>query len=137
MLTRRKIALQVSALLTACLPVHSQAQERRRFYRIYFRWNSAVLRPNMQKLVFEAAKYATYYNSSRIAITGYTDTSMSDAESMNISIRMAQAVADELVKHGVARNILIVQGMGEKDLLDMTPDGVIKSRNRRVEIAIQ
>ena len=137
MLTRRKIALQVSALLTACLPVHSQAQERRRFYRIYFRWNSAVLRPSMQKLVFQAAQYATYYNSSRIAIIGYTDTSMSDAESMDISIRMAQSVADELVKHGVARDILIVQGKGEENLSEETADGVIKSRNRRVEISIQ
>jgi outer membrane protein OmpA-like peptidoglycan-associated protein len=137
MLTRRKILVQVSAFLMACLPLNGQAQERGRSYRIYFRWNSAVLRPSMQKLVFQAAQYATYYNSSRIAIIGYTDTSMSDAESMDISIRMAQSVADELVKHGVARDILIVQGKGEENLSEETADGVIKSRNRRVEISIQ
>jgi outer membrane protein OmpA-like peptidoglycan-associated protein len=137
MLTRRKITIRVVALLTACLTVDSKAQEYSQVYRIYFRWNSAVLRPNMRKLVFEAAQYAKYYQSSRVAVTGYTDTSMSDAESRAISIRMAQAVADELTKHGVARDILVIRGMGEEYLFEATADGVLKSKNRRVEIAIQ
>jgi outer membrane protein OmpA-like peptidoglycan-associated protein len=137
MLTRRMIAVQVSALLTACLSARSEAQEHGRFYRIYFRWNSAEVRPNMQKVVFEAAQYAKYYGSSRIEVTGYTDTSMSDAESLDISIRMAQAVADELMKHGVGRDILIVQGMGEENLAETTTDGVITPKNRRVEINIR
>ncbi len=137
MLTRRKIALQVSALLTTCMSVRSEAQELGRFYRIYFRWNSAVLRPNMHKLVVEAAQYAKDHKSLHIEVTGHADTSMSDAESRDISIRMAQAVAEELVRQGVARDRLIVKGMGEANLLEVTVDGVIKSKNRRVEIAIR
>jgi outer membrane protein OmpA-like peptidoglycan-associated protein len=70
-------------------------------------------------------------------VTGYADTSMTDAASKEISIRMAHAVSDELTKHGITRDIIVVGGMGEENLSEMTADGVVNSRNRHVEIAIQ
>jgi OOP family OmpA-OmpF porin len=135
--TRRGLALKGAALLGMVVSRRSAAQEHVRSFLIYFRWNSAVLKPAMQKRVLEAARSATHHRSSRIEVTGYTDTSMADAESNEISTRMAYAVADELTKHGITRDIIVVRGMGEENPSEMTADGVVNSKNRRVEIAIQ
>jgi outer membrane protein OmpA-like peptidoglycan-associated protein len=91
----------------------------------------------MQKLVREAAQTAKHYNSTRIEVTGHTDTSMSDTESADISIRMAKAVAHELTRHGLAEDTVVIRGLGEEYLSKVTADGVIEPRNRRVEIVIK
>jgi OOP family OmpA-OmpF porin len=112
--TRRGLALKGAALLGIVVSGRSEAQEHARSFLIYFRWNSAVLQPVMRKRVVEAARSARHHGSSRIEVTGYTDTSMTDAESKEISIRMAHTVSDELTKHGIARDIIVVRGMGEE-----------------------
>ena len=91
----------------------------------------------MQKLVRQAAQTAKYYKSARIEVTGHADTSLSDNESTSISIHMAKAVANELTQHGVPAETIVIRGMGEGIPAKATADGVIESRNRRVEIAIK
>lgn len=135
--TRRGLALKAAALLGMLVSRRSEAQEHARSFLIYFRWDSAVLKPVMQKRVLEAARSARHHRSGRIEVTGYADTSMTDAASNEISIRMAHAVSDELTKHGITRDIIVVRGMGEENLSEMTADGVVNSKNRRVEIAIR
>jgi OOP family OmpA-OmpF porin len=54
-----------------------------------------------------------------------------------LSVRRAQAVAAELVKDGVPRNAISIQGFGETHLLVQTDDNVRKPQNRRVEILIK
>jgi outer membrane protein OmpA-like peptidoglycan-associated protein len=61
---------------------------------------------------------------------------MSDDESMDISMRMAEVVADGLIKQGLKANSIVVSGMGEGNLVKSTADGVIESHNRRVEIKV-
>jgi outer membrane protein OmpA-like peptidoglycan-associated protein len=61
---------------------------------------------------------------------------MSDDESMDISSRMADVVADELIKQGLKADSIVVSGMGEGNLVKSTADGVIESHNRRVEIKL-
>ena len=104
MMTRRSLAIGVLALLLAS--ARSYAQGPGRLFLIYFRWNSAVLQPSMQRRILEAARVAQYHRAARVEVTGYTDTSMSDSESMDISLRTARVVADELVKQGVKRTRL-------------------------------
>jgi OOP family OmpA-OmpF porin len=54
-----------------------------------------------------------------------------------LSVRRAQAVATELVKDGVPRNAISIQGFGETHLLVQTDDNERKPQNRRVEILIK
>jgi hypothetical protein len=61
---------------------------------------------------------------------------MSDDESMDISMRMAEVVADGLIKQGLKANSIVVSEMGEGNLVKSTADGVIESHNRRVEIKV-
>ena len=49
MITRRSLAIGGLAPLLAS--ARSYAQESGRFFLIYFRWNSAVLQPKMQRRV--------------------------------------------------------------------------------------
>ena len=91
----------------------------------------------MQQRILEAARTAQHYRAVRIEVAGYTDTSMSDAESMDISMRTAKVVANELVKHGAKANAIVVSGMGEDGLVKRTADGVIEPHDRGVEIRIR
>jgi len=109
------------------------AQER--VHVIYFRWNSPILLPSMEQRVLTAAQTAKL--ARRVEVTGYTDTSLSDAESVDISDRMAKAVVAELIRHGVPREVIVSRGLGEVNLVKDTGDGVIEPRNRRVEIVIR
>jgi outer membrane protein OmpA-like peptidoglycan-associated protein len=123
-------------LMALCgLPQAVNAQER--YYIIYFRWNSTSVHPTMQRRVIEAAMTARQLGSTRIDVVGHTDTSMSDAQSMEISLRMAMAVADELVKNGVAGDTISLAATGETNLFKPTADGVIEPYNRRVEVYIR
>ena len=52
-------------------------------------------------------------------------------------MRRAQTVAAELVRDGVPRNAITIQGFGETHLLVPTGPGVREPQNRRVEIIIR
>jgi len=52
-------------------------------------------------------------------------------------VRRAEAVTAELVRRGVPRNIISIQGFGETHLLVPTGPGVRELQNRRVEIVLQ
>jgi outer membrane protein OmpA-like peptidoglycan-associated protein len=74
--------------------------------------------------------------TTRIEVNGYTDTSGSPQYNKGLSVRRAEAVAAELVKDGVARNIISIEGFGETNLLVPTGPGVREPQNRRVQIIL-
>jgi OmpA-OmpF porin, OOP family len=49
-------------------------------------------------------------------------------------VRRAQAVADELERNGVPRDVIDIHGFGDTHLLVPTGPGVRNAHNRRVEI---
>ena len=56
---------------------------------------------------------------------------------MGLSVRRANTVAAELVKNGVPKSAISIQGFGQTHLLVPTGDGVREPQNRRVEIIIR
>ena len=74
---------------------------------------------------------------TQIEVNGYTDTSGPANYNMKLSIRRAQAVAAELVRDGVPKNVIAIQGFGETHLLVPTGPNVREPQNRRVEIIIR
>jgi outer membrane protein OmpA-like peptidoglycan-associated protein len=56
---------------------------------------------------------------------------------MGLSIRRANTVATELVKDGVPKAAIAIEGFGQTHLLVPTADGVREPQNRRVEIIIK
>lgn len=120
----------------APVPVGVPAAAPARSYLVFFDWDKATLTSRAQQIVKEAADNATKVQYTRIDVNGYTDTSGTPQYNQGLSIRRGQAVAAELVKDGVPKAAIAIQGFGETHLLVSTGPGVREPQNRRVEIII-
>lgn len=108
-----------------------------RSYLVFFDWDKAVLTERARQIVGEAAANSTKVQYTRLEVNGYTDTSGTARYNQGLSVRRAQAVAAELVKDGVPKSAISIQGFGETHLLVPTGQGVREPQNRRVEIVIR
>ncbi|GAN77400.1 OmpA family protein [Acidisphaera rubrifaciens] len=108
-----------------------------RSYLVFFDWDRANLTERARQIIHEAAENSTKVQYTRIEVNGYTDTSGTRQYNQGLSIRRAQAVAAELVRDGVPRQSITIQGFGETHLLVPTGPGVREAQNRRVEIVIK
>ncbi len=113
------------------------AREAARTYLVFFDWDRADLTPRARQVVAEAAQATTRVQVTRIQVNGYTDTSGTPRYNQGLSVRRAQTVANELVRDGVPRSAISIQGYGETRLLVPTAQGVREPQNRRVEIILQ
>jgi len=118
-------------------PVVAPAPAPARSYLVFFDWDRADLTDRARQIIREAAENSTRVQYTRIEVNGYTDTSGTPAYNQRLSVRRAQAVAAELVRDGVPRQAITIQGFGETHLLVPTADGVREPQNRRVEIIIR
>jgi outer membrane autotransporter protein len=108
-----------------------------RTYLVFFDWDKATLTDRARQIIREAADNSTHVQYTRIAVNGYTDTSGTPRYNQGLSVRRAEAVAAELVRDGVPRNVIAIEGFGETHLLVPTGPGVREPQNRRVEIVMQ
>jgi OOP family OmpA-OmpF porin len=108
-----------------------------RSYLVFFDWDKASLTDRARQIVAEAAANSTKVQYTQIEVNGYTDTSGTPRYNQGLSVRRAQAVAAELVKDGVPKTAIAIQGFGETHLLVPTGPGVREPQNRRVEIIIK
>jgi outer membrane protein OmpA-like peptidoglycan-associated protein len=108
-----------------------------RSYLVFFDWDKATLTDRARQIVKEAADNSTRVQVTRIEVNGYTDTSGTPQYNQGLSVRRAQAVANELVRDGVPKDIISIQGFGETHLLVPTGPNVREPQNRRVEIVLQ
>jgi len=108
-----------------------------RLYLVFFDWDRATLTDRARQVVADAAAAFTKVATTRIEANGYTDTSGTPKYNQGPSMRRAEAVAAELVKDGVPKAAISIQGFGETHLLVSTGPGVREPQNRRVEIIIR
>jgi outer membrane protein OmpA-like peptidoglycan-associated protein len=108
-----------------------------RSYLVFFDWDRADLTDRARQIVSEAASNSTKVQYTRLEVNGYTDTSGTPQYNQGLSVRRAQSVAAELVKDGVPKSAISIQGFGETHLLVPTGAGVREPQNRRVEIIIK
>lgn len=108
-----------------------------RSYLVFFDWDRADLTDRAREIIAEAAHASTRVQYTRIEVNGYTDTSGTPAYNHRLSVRRAKAVAAELVRNGVPRSAITVQGFDATHLLVQTGPGVREPQNRRVEIILR
>jgi outer membrane protein OmpA-like peptidoglycan-associated protein len=113
------------------------AQAPARSYLVFFDWDKAALTDRARQIIGEAAANSTKVQYTRIEVNGYTDTSGTKRYNQGLSVRRARAVQAELVKDGVPKNAITIQGFGDINLLVPTGPGVREPQNRRVEIIIR
>ncbi len=118
-------------------PVAVPAPAIARTYLVFFDWDKADLTDRARDIIAEAAKASARVQLTRIEVNGYTDLSGSPGYNKALSFRRANAVAEELVRDGVARSEIVEQGYGETHPLVPTAKGVREPQNRRVEIILK
>jgi OmpA-OmpF porin, OOP family len=118
-------------------PMAAPAPALARSYLVFFDWDKATLTARAQQIIKEAADNSTKVQYTRIEVNGHTDTSGTAQYNQGLSVRRAQAVAAELVRDGVPRAAIAIQGFGETHLLVPTGPGAREPQNRRVEIIIR
>jgi OmpA-OmpF porin, OOP family len=118
-------------------PAAAPAPAPARTYLVFFDWDKADLTARARQIIAEAAGASTHVQTTRIEANGYTDLSGTAAYNQKLSVRRADAVAAELVRDGVPKNIIFVTGYGETHPLVPTAPGVREPQNRRVEIILK
>ena len=108
-----------------------------RTYLVFFDWDKSDLTARARQIISEAATASTHVQTTRIEVNGYTDLSGTARYNQGLSVRRADAVAAELVRDGVSRSEISIQGFGESHPLVPTAKGVREPQNRRVEIILK
>lgn len=118
-------------------PAPSPAPAAPKTYLVFFDFDKSDLTPEGQIIVKNAADNATKSNTTRISVTGHTDTVGSDAYNLRLSKRRALSVQQELVRDGVSRSEIAIFAKGKSEPLVPTADGVKEPQNRRVQIVLE
>ena len=118
-------------------PVAVPAQVIARTYLVFFDWDKSDLTARARQIISEAATASTHVQTTQIEVNGYTDLSGTAKYNQGLSVRRADAVAAELVRDGVSRSEISIQGFGESHPLVPTAKGVREPQNRRVEIILK
>ena len=108
-----------------------------RTFLVFFDWDRADLTDRARQIIAEAANSSRTVASTRIEVSGHADRTGSAAYNQRLSVRRAEAVAAELVRNGVQRSAITVQGFGFDRPLVPTAMGVREPQNRRVEIVLR
>ena len=121
----------------ATAPTSAPVAAPSRSYLVFFDWDRAGLTGRARQIIAEAAQASTCVQTTRIEVSGYTDSSGTARYNQGLSVRRAEAVQMELVRDGVAREAISVQGYGDSRPLVPTAQGVREPQNRRVEIVLR
>ncbi|MBY0338935.1 MAG: OmpA family protein [Acetobacteraceae bacterium] len=125
------------APVVAPAPAPAAAPAPARTYLVFFDWDRADLTDRARQVIAEAAQNAQRVNSTRIEVSGHADRTGTAAYNQRLSVRRAEAVAAELVRRGIPRNQIGIQGFGFDRPLVPTAMGVREPQNRRVEIVLR
>ncbi len=106
------------------------------FDNIYFASGSATLKPESYSILDSVAILLRNNPTSRIQISGHTDSDGSEASNQTLSERRAQSVHQYLVSTGIAGNRLTTVGYGESIPVVPNNSAANKAKNRRIEFLV-
>jgi outer membrane protein OmpA-like peptidoglycan-associated protein len=99
-------------------------------------FNGVTLSSTGQRFLEIMVPLLRKYDHTLVQVNGYTDTSGTPEQNLDVSQKRAAAVADVLTGLGVPDSRIEVHGFGATNLKVMTGDHVSEPRNRRIEIYI-
>ncbi len=105
--------------------------------RILFETGGARIDGDSAGLLDALAFTARSCPTSRIEVSGHTDTDGDNAANLELSKRRAQAVVDYLANSGIATNRITAAGYGVTRPIASNDTEEGKALNRRIEFAIQ
>jgi len=102
-----------------------------------FQQSSTEIRLASYPLLDRITEFAYDCRAPSIVITGHSDAAGSEARNLQASRARAQAVADYLVRAGIATERLIVEGLGSVDPVADNATAHGRELNRRIEFTLQ
>jgi len=75
--------------------------------------------------------------AAEVIVIGHTDRVGSDQQNDVLSLQRAERIRQELIRLGIATELIETVGRGEREPLVPTDDEVPEPRNRRVEITVR
>lgn len=103
---------------------------------ITFDTNQSNIKSNFYATLDKVATTLTEDQQSGILVTGYTDSSGTDAINIPLSQARAQSVASYLATKGISTSRINAQGLGSSNPIADNTTAAGKEQNRRVEISI-
>jgi peptidoglycan-binding protein ArfA len=94
------------------------------------------LTPADEQVLTQVADDLKACPNARATIDGYTDSSDTEGINIPLSSQRAGTVADFLVAHGIARDHLVVKGLGSVNPVASNDTAESRAKNRRVEIVV-
>lgn len=106
-------------------------------YGIHFDVNSAVLRKESERTLFQIFDALKHDMSLKLLVEGHTDSTNTDAYNQDLSERRAKAVVEWLVAKGVQTRKLKAKGFGRTKPVASNDTAQGRALNRRVELSVQ
>ncbi len=79
---------------------------------MFFDWDNATLTDRARQIIRDVANNSTHVQYTRIEVNGYTDTSGTPKYNQVCRCAALRRVAAELVRDGIQRNVITIQGFG-------------------------
>ena len=104
---------------------------------ITFGTNSAAINSNFYPILDSVVIILKDFNNTSINISGFTDSSGSDAHNQLLSENRANSVASHIVQSGIQHGRIQARGFGERYPAASNNTAMGRAQNRRVEISIR
>jgi len=101
-----------------------------------FDTDRAEIRPDFYPVLNSVVKVLKEYEKTTIEVSGFTDSTGSDAHNLELSQRRADAVSGYLRGQGVNPARLVAQGFGEQRPIASNDTPAGRQENRRVELRL-
>jgi outer membrane protein OmpA-like peptidoglycan-associated protein len=103
---------------------------------IFFETGKSTLKPTSFPELERVIKFLNENSTLKIEIAGHTDNVGNAATNKNLSQARANAVANYIIKNGVAKDRIVAKGYGMEKPVASNKTAAGKSQNRRVEFTI-
>lgn len=106
-------------------------------YVLQFTAGSTTLTPESQSKVAEVLRDVKARDGGEAVVVGHTDRVGNPSDNDALSLSRAKTIRQLLLDAGMAANLVVAVGRGEREPVVPTEPGVAEAQNRRVEILVR
>lgn len=106
-------------------------------YVVHFALGSVDLTAASKKTLSALIADLPALHPTAITVSGHTDRTGDDVGNLDLSEKRSEVVADWLIAHGAARQLVKTYWQGQRQPVKPTAEGKYEPLNRRVEIDVQ
>jgi outer membrane protein OmpA-like peptidoglycan-associated protein len=103
---------------------------------VLFATGTATLSPMADNEINRLAAFMKKYPDRNVLIEGYTDSTGTEGTNLDLSLKRANAVSNELVAKEISRGRITTKGFGEESPVASNDTAAGREQNRRVDVII-